>query len=240
MCSHSTTPAEVNSVEPVPRGGRGRRCPCRMGELVGVRMVGVVGGPGAVVRGEIRDGGDEAAASSSVVVGWSETRTQPGLSVWSPRLIWSVMELGMRAGDVQEVMAVGAGAGAAAAALDAEAVVEQPDGEVVVQAVDVEGDDAEAVAVLVGEEVQAGDGRRRSQTRSRSSCSRRWMAATPMASFRRMQRAMRMAWVKPGVPPSSRASMSSKYLCSPQGLVQSTVPPPGCRARGWCRVSWRR
>ena len=32
---------------------------------------------------------------------------------------------------------------------------------------------------------------------------------------------------KAGVPPSSRASISSIYLCSPQGLVQSTVPPPG-------------
>ena len=32
---------------------------------------------------------------------------------------------------------------------------------------------------------------------------------------------------KAGVPPSSRASISSTYLCSPQGFVQSTVPPPG-------------
>jgi len=30
-----------------------------------------------------------------------------------------------------------------------------------------------------------------------------------------------------GISSPSRASISSRYLCSPQGLVQSTVPPPG-------------
>src|SRR3970040_2425263 len=36
-----------------------------------------------------------------------------------------------------------------------------------------------------------------------------------------------MTCKKPGVPPSSLSSMLSMYLCSPQGLVQETVPPPG-------------
>src|SRR5690606_15159114 len=30
-----------------------------------------------------------------------------------------------------------------------------------------------------------------------------------------------------GVPPSSLSSILSKYLCSPHGFVQLTVPPPG-------------
>lgn len=66
--------------------------------------------------------------------------------------------LGIFLGDVQQVVAVGACAGAAAAYLDAVAVVEEFDGEVVVQVGDVEGHDADAVAVLAGEDVQIGDG----------------------------------------------------------------------------------
>ncbi len=39
--------------------------------------------------------------------------------------------------------------------------------------------------------------------------------------------AVLMVCKNPGVPPSSLASISSIYLCPPQGLVHSTVPPPG-------------
>ena len=42
-----------------------------------------------------------------------------------------------------------------------------------------------------------------------------------------MDNAVRMVCKKPGVPPSSRSSILSIYLCSPQGFVQETVPPPG-------------
>lgn len=48
-----------------------------------------------------------------------------------------------------------------------------------------------------------------------------------ICSLRAMASAALMVWRKAGVPPSSRASMSSTKLCCPQGFVQLTVPPPG-------------
>ena len=42
-----------------------------------------------------------------------------------------------------------------------------------------------------------------------------------------MANAVLITCKKPGVPPSSRSSILSTYLCSPHGFVQLTVPPPG-------------
>ena len=42
-----------------------------------------------------------------------------------------------------------------------------------------------------------------------------------------MAKAVLITCKKPGVPPSSLSSILSMYLCSPQGFVHDTVPPPG-------------
>ena len=60
-----------------------------------------------------------------------------------------------------------------------------------------------------------------------SSCSRSWIRELPIAPLSCTASAALMVWRKPGVPPSSRASMPSTKLCCFQGLVQLTVPPPG-------------
>ena len=138
-------------------------------------------------------------------------------------------------------MPVGAGAGAAAAHLHAEPVVQQPDHQVVVQVLDVEGHDR-AAAIPRWSARMCSRGTVRSSRRSSRAARARapGIRDVPIASLSRTASAALMVWRKPGVPPSSRASMSSTKLCCFQGLVQFTVPPPAGRAPGCGRAGSRR
>src|SRR5689334_11688891 len=63
----------------------------------------------------------------------------------------------MFARDVKQIMAVGAGTGAAAAHLDAETIVQQSHGEVVMQPIDVKGNNSKPIAMSFGKNMQAGN-----------------------------------------------------------------------------------
>jgi hypothetical protein len=110
---------------------------------------------------------------------------------------------------VEEVVAVGAGAGASAAYLDAVAVGEEADHEVVVEGLEIERDDAEAIALPFREDPESRYG---GEAREGAAQEFRLAAADGSAphEFLELQReGRRMAPRKAGVPPSSRDSMSS-------------------------------